>query len=230
MKDLILVTGAQRAGVSILGGALWACGARGGRFAQAKVADGRGGFENTEIRDCLVRPFLEGLGCDPRGQSPVPKTGELWQAPDEVVQSWRRTVLRIWDTQTPGADVNFYCSTLSALVWPMWTRAFPEAKWLFVRRNPEEIVRACLQTAWMDGYQDAAGWAGWVSHYNACFDGIAERAPSVSIYPHASQGREQGMAEMESAITALGLEWDPVRVYDLLAPVLWWRKGSLKTS
>ena len=146
----------------------------------------------------------------------------------EVIDSWRRLVERILDEQSPGAEQHFYCSTLTALLWPIWLRAFPEAKWLFVRRHRAEILNSCLQTSWMDGYPDAAGWNGWIDHYERCFDSIAERAASVSIWPHAMKGKEQGMAEMESVLTSLGLEWDRDRVYDLIAPLLWWKKGSPK--
>lgn len=229
MKNLILVTGTQRSGVSVIGGALWACGARGGRITVSKMGDGRGAFENSEIRDCVVRPFLDGIGADVRGQYPLPDLAELEKLPEtkpELLDAWQRLVTRIFEEQSPSAESVFYCSTLSALLYPVWLRTFPDAKWLLVRRRREEILNSCLQTAWMNGYPDAAGWSGWIDHYERCFDAIAARAASVSIWPHAVMGKEQGMAELKNAAESLGLEWNGERVYDLVAPSLWWKKGK----
>ena len=54
MKQLVLITGTARSGIGLVGAAFHVCGARGGKIVKVPTYDGRGSFENAEIRNALV--------------------------------------------------------------------------------------------------------------------------------------------------------------------------------
>jgi len=57
VKKPILITGTARSGVSLIGGVVHLCGAWGGQTAQINDYDGRGSFENMDIRNSVIRSY-----------------------------------------------------------------------------------------------------------------------------------------------------------------------------
>jgi hypothetical protein len=224
VDDIILITGTARAGVSMIGGVVRLCGAWGGDSLNTTEYDGRGSFENEEIRDSIVRPFLRGIKADPLGQRPLPNMAECRRIAPMVALPWRRRIDKIVKSQGYGNGPLFYASPQSCLVWPVWAKAFPKARWIIVRRKDEDIINACMKTGFMTGHSDRSGWNRWLEFHKERFDEMVRANMNIwQIWPQRMiKGK---LAELKDLVENLGLRWDGTAVEDFIAPILW--KGGV---
>jgi len=222
---IILVTGAARSGTSMVGGVLDRCGAYGGVLAGPTGANRRGMFENNEIREKILKPYLKSIGCDPMGQSVLPTKEQRWAYTKEQAEKLRKDVLSVfvrqgWDQKSP----LFYKGAKVCLVWPLWAAAFPEAKWIVVRRDAESIVLSCLKTGFMRAFTSRAGWLAWVAIHESVFEEMIDHGLDlVEVWPERMINGD--FTGMQNTVNRVGLEWreDPVR--DFISPELWHFRG-----
>lgn len=226
ITDPIIITGAQRSGASMTAGIIAACGAFSGQCFTPEGKERHSTFENLNIRNHIVRPFLSGIGADPNGQKPLPKI-ELCHAKAKTLGSvWRSRVLSIMKQDGWGGELAegwrwFVKSSSACLIWPLWAAAFPDAKWVIVRRGDKEVVRACLATAFMRAYHDDAGWSAWIATHRERFEEMkSSMAPRVLEFWPESIVRGE-LADARSMIGALGLNWHEDQVEEFMAPALW---------
>lgn len=165
MQDPILITGAARSGTSLTAGIISRCGAFGGETSGPNRYNPKGMFENTAIREKLVKPYLLSLGVDPKGQYPLPDVANLTQP-----LGWRKFIEDTMVEQGYKTGPWYYKGAKMCLIYPIWVHAFPDAKWVIVRRSKADIVNSCMRTGFMRAYKDEAGWGRWVDHHLWCFD------------------------------------------------------------
>ena len=72
MVEPILITGAARSGTSLTAGIISICGAFGGNTTGSTPYNRNGQFENSHIRNRIVKPYLVRMGVDKLGQYPLP--------------------------------------------------------------------------------------------------------------------------------------------------------------
>lgn len=166
---MIIVTGAARSGTSLTTRILQAHGCHLGSTVN-------GLYENTDVRDGVVKRYLRSIGADPLGQSILPDTDNLAYVP-----GWRKTVERHFRAfPKPWA----YKCAKATLIWPVWHEAFPDAKWIIVRRNKRSIAASCLRSGFMCHYRDIAGWEWWVEEHEKRFDAMkAAGLDIVEVWP-----------------------------------------------
>lgn len=125
----------------------------------------KGMFENTEIRNEIIKPYLISIGADPLGQFPLPR--------QQLVVSDDTLSIKVLNTlSTQGMSDNerwFYKGAKMTLIWKLWHSAFPQAQWLIVRRPDKEIIDSCLRTNFMKAYKDSSGWQKWVDYHKKCW-------------------------------------------------------------
>jgi len=217
MKKPILITGMERSGISLISEVVQICGALKGT--------------PNEIRDLLVKPFLRGIKADPNGQSPLPDIEMCKKLADSLKDKWRQ---RVEDIFSMNGLLNlenncwFYADPKSVLIWPIWVRAFPEARWIIVRRKDNDIIRSCLKTGYMSAYDDAKGWWGWLETYKRRFSELTENK-ELSVWQIWPQRMIQGrLAEVKAMIHFLGLEWKEKEMDNFITPILW-KEGIFET-
>lgn len=216
----ILITGAARSGTSMTAGIVELGGAYGGDVLGKTPHNRKGQFENLEIRNGLVKEILRNVGADPMGQNPLPETECFKLFSREAVERFRHAVLRIMDRQGYTQGVWYYKGAKMCLMWPLWHRAFPQARWVIVRRSKEDIVRSCLKTTFMRAHRKASGWEKWVDRHVECFLEMAAAGLDLYyVWPHKMIGRD--LSEIESVIRRLGLVYDESAVLDFIEPALW---------
>jgi len=141
----VLVTGVPRSGTSLTMGLLQRCGLWLGTTVPGGVSNPDGFFENTAIREGIVKPLLKNLGFDPLGVKTLPTP-----APKYVFPDLRERVLEIIQAEGySGSQPWGYKGAKMALVWNIWAEAFPDATWIIVSRNVDDVVRSCLKTHFM---------------------------------------------------------------------------------
>lgn len=221
MKAPILITGAARSGTSLVAGVIDKCGAFGGQLRQGGQHNQKGQYENIKIVNEIVKPYLRSIGCDPLGQKPLPQTDRLADLP----ALRNRVVAAMTDEGLLDNAQWYYKGAKMCLIWPLWHKAFPEAKWVIVRRNPDDIAASCMRTRFMSAYRTAEGWLQWVDHHIKCFDEMKQAGLNISeVWP--DKAIKGDTKEFENMINWLGLKWNEKKVAQFLTPELW--RGSSK--
>src|SRR3990167_1759798 len=159
----IFITGCARSGTSLTAGIIHLCGAFGGKMRRPNINNQKGMFENIAITQDLVKPFLKSIGADKMGQNPLPDPAKVVLKANILAHQWRQNVISILNSEGYIGDRPFfYKGAKMCLMWEIWHAAFPNAQWIIVRRNKEDIIDSCLRTSFMKAYKDRGGWAKWV--------------------------------------------------------------------
>jgi hypothetical protein len=207
----ILITGIPRSGTSIIAGVIKQCGAFIGNVSR------RGMYENDNIREHLVKQYFYRIGADPRGQFPIPSTINL-----PIPGDWRERVEKII-TMEGYHELNggywVYKGTGMSLIWPVWHNAFPNAKWIIVRRRTGDVIQSCLKTTYMKAYNDIDGWKGWVHQYERKFVEMMEAGVNCKIiWPERMVTGD--FQQMKEVLEWVGLQWTD-EIKDFIDPLLW---------
>lgn len=229
MKEFapILISGCARSGTSMIAGSISLCGGFGGRMFGPNRFNKKGMFENCRIRQDIVKPYLRDSGYDPLGQYPLPDPATL-----TIPKDWRDRVLKaLQDDGYSGEQPWFYKGAKMVLMWPVWVRAFPEAKWVIVKRKPEDIAACCMRTGFMRafnerraqravGAKDAVqGWLWWVAQHEARFKEMQTAGAQVRFIDPGKLIR-QDYSEFKGILAWVGLGWND-RVQSFVDPTLW---------
>ena len=226
IKPPILITGCARSGTSMTAGVVNICGAWGGECSGPTRYNKRGMFENAGIRNNLIKPLLRAMGVDPMGQYPLPDPNHI-TIQNGNAEQWRNSILRHMRREGLKDDQPwFYKGAKLCLIWPLWHRAFPDAKWIIIRRADEGIINSCLKTSFMHAFDNAEGWQWWVNQHKLRFREMYESHLNMVVtYPAKMIAGD--FSEMESVIDWLGLTWDERQVKEFISPDLWHHKEKV---
>lgn len=217
----ILITGCARSGTSMTAGIIDLSGAWGGETSGSNKNNRKGMFENTRIRNHLVKPFLQSLGVDPLGQDPLPDIEECKLVSGEAVLNFRKRVFKIIiDQGYRGEEQWYYKGAKLCLIWPLWHRMFPHAKWVIVRRKSEDIISSCLKTSFMKAFTKEEGWLKWVDHHKDRFLEMGKEGLDIQhVWPQKMIDFDLG--EIGKVIANLGITWNQDKVQDFIEPSYW---------
>lgn len=220
MIDPILITGCARSGTSMVSGVVSICGAFGGDVVGKTRYNRKGQFENTYIRNGIVKPYLAGIDCDPLGQNPLPNIEQMRHLPLSFIMNWKERVGKVFTDQGYREGKWYYKGAKMCLMWPIWHHAFPKAKWVLVRRNEAEIINSCLKTGFMKAYKNAKGWQYWIDQHKKRFKEMKRAGLDIfEIWP-----TEMVHGDFKSArelISYLDLNWQGDKVCEFISPALW---------
>lgn len=216
----ILITGCARSGTSMVAGVIHKCGGFGGDLIGPSPYNAKGMFENRFIRDKIDKGYLRAIGVDPKGQNPFPDTSNM-----PIPSNWKAQVDAVMLREGYKEGPWFYKGARCCLVWPVWNYAYPNAKWVIVRRKTADIIDSCLNTSFMNAYTTREGWLEWVHHHEECFVEMIKAGCNVKqVWPERMlRGDYEQMLEL---IEWLGLTWRAEEVLNFIEPKLW--KGRKK--
>ncbi|MEJ8571238.1 sulfotransferase [Microbaculum marinum] len=155
---MIFITGCARSGTSLTAKILRAHGCWLGEPAEVNVL-----YENVVVRDGILKPYLRWVGADPLGQGVLPDTDLLPLKP-----GFQEAIAEVFAGKP---EPHAYKDAKIALVWQAFAFAYPEAKWVLVRRVAEKIIDSCVRTPFMAAHgSDRRAWARWVFEHERRFD------------------------------------------------------------
>jgi hypothetical protein len=213
----------------MVAGVINMCGAFCGNVSGPTRNNQRGMYENARIRNALVKPYLEQHGWDRMGQYPLPAIDNL-----TIPLDWNKKVLKVLEDEGYKGNCKqpwMYKGAKMCLFWPVWHFAFPQARWVIVRRRTGDIISSCLKTNFMRAFRhkafqhavgaknEADGWLWWVHEHEKRFvEMINEGLNCKIVWPERMvQGDYSQMMEL---IDWLGLEWKS-EVLSFIDPKLW---------
>jgi hypothetical protein len=216
----ILLTGCARSGTSLTAGLVQLSGAFGGQTVPGNINNAKGFFENMEIREKLVKPYLRSIGCDPLAQKDLPTSDQV-----TIPNKWRGRFVDVMVRHGYTGGHVYYKGAKMCLMWQVWADAFPDAQWIIVRRKDEEIIRSCMQTGFMTAYRDALGWQGWIDIHKDRFAEMKEAGLNVIEYWPEDLFKADDFDSIKQLILNLGLDWNESLVREFVEPKLWKGKG-----
>lgn len=234
MKSPILITGCARSGTSMVAGIINICGAFGGKMSGPNLNNAKGMFENARIRNEIVKPYFESLDVDRMGQYPLPDITNL-----PIPSSWQSKVEGVIKAEGYEGGPWMYKGAKMCLHWPVWHYAFPDAKWIIVRRKTSDILYSCERTGFMRAFNGRSnqvavgaknsreGWLWWVHQHEDRFREMINEGLNVKIvWPDRMVNGNYEL--MKDAVEWLGLTWDHDKVMEFIEPKLW--KARYKTN
>lgn len=211
----VIITGCARSGTSLVAGIAHACGAWMGKVTGPTRWNKKGQFENEAIRDRLTKPYLQSINCDPMGQDVLPDHHINLSEPN-----WRRRVINVIHSEGyTGADVWAFKGAKACMIWPVWHKAFPEARWVIVRRDDDKIIDSCMRTSFMRKRKTRESWQEWVDQHKAYFQQLYSSVPYV--YEVWSKDLVEDPLRAKPLVEAVGLHWDHDEVMSFVSKELW---------
>jgi hypothetical protein len=205
LNSPIFVSGIERSGSSII----------------AKIIRHCGSFTGMTTEK-LLDTYYELLDCDIKGQHPIPDTKKLI-----IPTNWKQKVDDIladekYDEFTPWMlKGSRLCQT-----WPIWHYAYPNAKWIIVRRRTGDIIESCLKTGYMTAYKNKEGWLDWVHEHEKLFVDMIETGVNCKIvWPERMATGDYG--QIFEMLDWVGLPWDN-NIVQMVEPLLYNSKQRRK--
>ena len=138
----ILITGIERSGISIIARIVSTCDVFTGTCTDMT--------ENIKVKKCMDSLYMR-MGLVPKGQYPLPDTKNL--AP---LATWQQDIEASFNSEGCNGIPWMYKSSRISQTWPVWHTAFPNARWIIVRRKTPDIINSCLKTGFMTAFASGA--------------------------------------------------------------------------
>jgi len=218
MDSPILITGCTRSGNTVVAGMVELCKAFTGNNSKMR--------ENLRVRDEIIHPYLNSLGVDLLGQYPLPDTNNL-----KPVVSLKEDIENIFIEEGYKKGKWMLKDPKMGLIWPVWNEAFPNAKWIIVRRKTSDIISSCVKTGFMRAFKDVRNqikvgghgekeaWLWWVHQHLQRFIEMIEAGLNCKvIWPERMVNGDY--EQMKEIIEWMGLKWNPECI-DFVNSKLW---------
>jgi len=201
----------------MVAGLISACGAWSGTTVPGNESNIKGYYEHVNLRENVNKALLKKLGCDPLGVRILPPT----ELPEEL--DFKDIVLNIvekdgYTSKTPW----MFKDAKMLLLWPYYRKHFPNATWIIVRRNREEIIDSCIRTSFMKQHSlDRAFWERWCLEYE---DRIDRLKASGAKYHEISANdviNPEARSTLKKLIKKLKLKWNEKIIQDFIEPSVW---------
>jgi len=148
-----------------------------------------------------------------------------------IPANWRTKIENIlFDEKYDGSKVWMYKSSRISQIWPVWNYAFPNARWIIVRRRTGDIIESCLKTKYMNAFENEVirktvgadnirdGWLWWVHEHEKLFIEMIETGLNCKVvWPERMvYGDYYQINEM---LDWLGLSWNK-DIVNMIDPLL----------
>ncbi len=231
MREPILITGIPRSGTSMVAGVINISGAFVGSTAvQNKQKTNKNAmYENSRIRNNLIKPYLKNAGFDPKGQFPIPENISQLPRFDKL----REKVENIMVDEGYEDGPWMYKGAKITLMWPIWAYAFPDAKWVIVRRRTGDIINSCIKTSFMNAFRSRdkqqavgarnqrEGWLWWIHQHERRFIEMKQAFGDRVKFVWPEKMLYGDYQELYDTIEWLDLDWKPKEVHEFISPKLW---------
>jgi len=183
-------------------GVLEACGADFGKTIGPHPENPRGFYEHRDVRDKVIKPILRRAGADPLGQTKLPDPDQM-----PIEPNFRRAIESCLDGATA-----MKCAK-AMLLWPLFVEHFPDARYVVVRRDRQQIVESCERTTFM---KHRSNWGAWHDGNLKRLEEVKANLDAVEVWPDPTDPEV-----FREAVEHCGLEFDEDAVAATLIPEAW---------
>lgn len=208
----IFITGVERSGASFISRIMYLSG--------AYIGDKNKMYENIEINKIIL-----GILDKTEKALILPETRKLSIIPnfkDIILDALRKS------QETP---LKWLCkNTNISLLWSIFHEAFPNAKWIVVRRKTPYIINSCIKTGHMMLMKDQKtlsalglknekeGWLWLIHQYEHRWVEMLKAGVNMKeIWPDKLENDDY--SEVEEIVKWAGLDWDEEKIKKELQPI-----------
>lgn len=202
IKQLILITGVERSGSTLISRVLEMCNANVGQTNKMSENVSLRFLSNTTIKSCSVGCFM-------------PTSDSL-----KAITNWQNKVERCLKDQQLSQNAPFvYKDSQITQLWELWNASYPDAKWIIVRRRTGDILNSLHETAYMNRFKivknikavgasnEKDAWLWWVHQYEARFRDIIQSGANYRVvWPERM--RDGDFEQIKEVVDWCGLEWN----------------------
>jgi hypothetical protein len=146
----ILITGLPRSGTSMTAGIMAELGVFTGPTVPGGEPNPKGFFENTVIREKIIKGILKAGDFCPLGVRSLPPRDFNIKISFGDGKSLKEILHNIIKAQGYSHNLPWlYKDAKLSLLWRIFNSQFPDALWVVVRRNRQNFIRSCLRTHFM---------------------------------------------------------------------------------
>lgn len=201
-KQLILITGVERSGSTLISRVLQMCEANAGQTNKMR--------ENVSLR-ALSYYTVSNLneGC-------FMPTIEAMQ----TVLNWENQVINCLRNQNIPSSMPFmYKDSQISQLWKLWADTYPDAKWIIVRRRTGDILNSLHETSYMNKFKnpkniaqvgalnEKEAWLWWVHEYEERFRNVIDAELNYRVvWPERM--RDGNFDQMKEVIQWCDLKWN----------------------
>lgn len=207
LNNPVFVTGIERSGSSLMARIIQMCGAFSGRTTNM--------CENINLK-VITDDYYKRMGIDTRGQYPLPNTLEML-----IPLDWRDRVSNILGSEDyDEKTIWMYKGSRIMQIWPVWKNAYPNARWVVVRRRTGDVIESCLKTGFMNAYNDKQiqriigvkdereGWLWWVHEQEKVLrEMVGSGINWMEIWPERML--DGNFDQIHEMLNWLDLSWNP---------------------
>ena len=211
-KAPIFVTGVERSGSSIVARILCICGAFTGEVNNM--------HENIKMKGMLQEFIQE----NPNDEL-IPVTDTLF-----IPVNWKKKVQSILESDGYSEGVWMYKDSKLTQTWPIWNYAYPNARWIIVRRRTGDVIQSCVKTGFMRMFKEEEnrervnvsteeeGWLWWVHQYEKRFVEMIESGVNCKqVWPERMVTGDYH--QMYETLEWVGLQWNS-KILETIDPML----------
>lgn len=196
----IFVTGCARSGTSLTMAILGNAGINLGAINKLN--------EISALRDGVIKPYLQQIGADPRGQYPIPEIGA------KVVDNLFSERVKAGMGDAQAAKI-----IKGVLIHDSFIEAFPNSKWIIVMRDRLKIADSCMRTVFMNAYHTTYEWLLWADEYHKRCELLKEKAQTMTVYP--DELKDGNTESYEAALEWLGYSSNHDDIMAVFKPEKW---------
>ena len=157
------------------------------------------------------------------GQKSLPRVQEPWLF-NKLTKDGpkiRESVLAVLEEQGYKTGPWFFKGAKMCLIWELWRSAFPNAKWVVVRRDIGDITSSCMRTGFMSAFRNPADWETWAKAHEQRFTEMKEAGLNIrEIWPQKMVDGDY--TEVKEVVhDFLNLDFNVEVVKEFIDPDLW---------
>lgn len=218
-KQLILITGVERSGSTLISRVLQLCKANAGYTNKMR--------ENVALRSLSKRTVEKhSIDCF------MPEHSAL-----ESIEGWKNKVFRsLLHQNIPPSMPFIYKDSQITQLWSLWHESYPDAKWIIVRRRTGDILNSLHETSYMNRFKrqdniklvgakdEKEAWLWWVHEYEDRFRAMIDSGINHRIvWPERM--RDGDFEQMKEVVEWCNLEWNE-EVVEVMQTLLNKHNGS----
>lgn len=200
--NVILITGIPRSRTSLTAAILDKCGADFGNpkdFKPANKYNPLGYYEHKGLIKKLVNPYWSKIGFHPLDRVNMPSKKDVMPDSD-----WGAKFKTIMGTKKYNIAVK---EPKLCLYWEVWHYAFPDAKWILVRRPRAEVMESISnRTPWMKNTLTEQEYNTYIDHHLKRMAELKSEANCFEV--HTDQFIAGNFDEIKQCVKWCGLTWN----------------------
>ncbi|MEM6306900.1 MAG: sulfotransferase, partial [Pseudomonadota bacterium] len=185
-----------------------------GKTLDATINNPKGFYENVELKEKYLKAVLKDMNADPVGVHKFPP-----MLPIPAYPKLRYNILTALQHQGYKNGPWGFKDPKITLLWPMWAKAFPNAHWLILDRDKDDMINSICRTTFMAQHSTSPEfWQMFYTSYQHRLGYLEKMVPRV-LRVNTDDVIVGDYSKIEEMCHRMGLVFNRAKVAELINPV-----------